>query len=144
MRTPGSLSLLLAICILLSACGDVTVTPIPGVGTEETTTESPLAPTLEPTPTFKFAPTEEMRLTPVDLQAGYGVRGPWFELYFTNPTSPLSSQGTGGVDGPLVEAINAARLSIDVAAYSLTLNSIRNALIRAHDRGVLVRMVMES
>jgi phosphatidylserine/phosphatidylglycerophosphate/cardiolipin synthase-like enzyme len=35
-------------------------------------------------------------------------------------------------------------LSIDVAAYSLSLNSVRYALIRAHDRGVTVRMVMES
>jgi phosphatidylserine/phosphatidylglycerophosphate/cardiolipin synthase-like enzyme len=65
-------------------------------------------------------------------------------LYFTNPISPLSPQGTGGVDGPLVEAIEAARLSIDVAAYSLSLNSVRNALIRAHERGATVRVVMES
>jgi phosphatidylserine/phosphatidylglycerophosphate/cardiolipin synthase-like enzyme len=62
----------------------------------------------------------------------------------TNPDSPLSPQGTGGVDGPLVESIDAARLSIDVAAYSITLNSVRNALLRAHDRGVTVRIVMES
>jgi len=81
---------------------------------------------------------------PIDLQAGYGLRGPWFELYVTNPASPLSPQGTGGVDGPLVEAINAARLSVDVAAYSITLNSVRNALINAHRRGVSVRIVMEA
>jgi phosphatidylserine/phosphatidylglycerophosphate/cardiolipin synthase-like enzyme len=83
-------------------------------------------------------------LVPIDLQAGYGVRGPWFELYVTNPESPLSPQGTGGIDGPLVASIDAARLSIDVAAYSITLNSVRNALLRAHDRGVTVRIVMES
>jgi phosphatidylserine/phosphatidylglycerophosphate/cardiolipin synthase-like enzyme len=35
-------------------------------------------------------------------------------------------------------------LSIDAAAYSISLNSVRNALIRAHERGVTVRMVMES
>jgi phosphatidylserine/phosphatidylglycerophosphate/cardiolipin synthase-like enzyme len=65
-------------------------------------------------------------------------------LYFTNPASPLSPQGTGGVDGPIVEAIDAARLSVDVAAYSLSLNSVRYALIRAHERGATVRVVMES
>jgi phosphatidylserine/phosphatidylglycerophosphate/cardiolipin synthase-like enzyme len=80
----------------------------------------------------------------LDLEAGYGVKGPWFELYFTDPTSPLSPQGTGGVDGPIVEAIDDARLTIDVAAYSLGLNSVRNALLRAHDRGVTVRIVMET
>ena len=87
-------------------------------------------------------PTDE--LAPIDLEAGYGLRGPWFELYVTNPDSPLSPQGTGGIDGPLVLAIDGTRLSIDVAAYSITLNSVRNALLRAHDRGVTVRIVMES
>jgi phosphatidylserine/phosphatidylglycerophosphate/cardiolipin synthase-like enzyme len=102
--------------IVISACGQVTPTPVPG----------------------------DDEITPIDLQAGYGIRGSWFELYMTNPDSPLSPQGTGGLDGPLLEAIDAARLSIDVAAYSISLNSVRNALIRAHDRGVRVRMVMES
>jgi len=83
-------------------------------------------------------------ITPIDLQAGYGIRGSWFELYMTDPQSPLSPHGTGGLDGPLVEAIDATRLSIDVAAYSISLNSVRNALIRAHERGVTVRVVMES
>jgi phosphatidylserine/phosphatidylglycerophosphate/cardiolipin synthase-like enzyme len=83
-------------------------------------------------------------LTHVQLPAGYGVKGPWFELYFTDPTSSIAAQKTGGPDGPLAEAIDAAKLSVDVAAYSLSLNSVRDALLRAHDRGVQVRMVMES
>lgn len=111
------------ICLLLAACGSITPTP-----------------KVEITQT----PASETELTPVDLQTGYGVKGSWFELYFTDPVDPFSSQATGGVDGPLVEAIDAARLSIDVAAYSLTLNSVRNALLNAQDRGVTVRMVMES
>jgi phosphatidylserine/phosphatidylglycerophosphate/cardiolipin synthase-like enzyme len=115
------LYILLSFCLLLSACmpstppADVTETPAP-----------------------------DTELTPIDLEAGYGVRDSWFELYFTNPDSPLAPQATGGVDGPLVTAIDAARLSIDVAAYSISLNSIRNALIRAHERGVTVRVVMET
>ena len=60
------------------------------------------------------------------------------------PAAHFHPKGTGGVDGPLVEAIDAARLSIDVAAYSISLNSVRNALIHAHDRGATVRVVMES
>jgi phosphatidylserine/phosphatidylglycerophosphate/cardiolipin synthase-like enzyme len=116
-------SLLLVICFLLTACDEITQTPPPDTDTTQT-------------------PGTE--LTPIDLQVGYGVRGSWFELYFTDPANPFSSQGTGGVDGPLVEAIDAARLSIDIAAYSISLNSVRYALIRAHDRGVTVRIVMES
>jgi phosphatidylserine/phosphatidylglycerophosphate/cardiolipin synthase-like enzyme len=124
MRYRRFASLLLLIVFLLSACENDLSTPPP----------------VEVTP----ASTGEVQLTPIDLPVGYGVRGPWFELYFTDPANPVSRQGTGGVDGPLVDAIDAARLSIDVAAYSLSLNSVRNALIRAHDRGVNVRVVMES
>jgi phosphatidylserine/phosphatidylglycerophosphate/cardiolipin synthase-like enzyme len=83
-------------------------------------------------------------LTGIPLEAGYGVDGDWFQLYFTNPQSPLASQQTGGVDIPLVAEIDSARLSVDVAIYSLSLNGVRSALINAHKRGVRVRMVMES
>jgi phosphatidylserine/phosphatidylglycerophosphate/cardiolipin synthase-like enzyme len=116
--------------LMLSACGN----------------NLPLSPTATNPPgtQIPITPTSGTGVTPIDLQAGYGVRGPWFELYFTNPVSPISSQGTGGVDGPLVEAIDEARLSVDVAAYSISLNSVRDALIRAHDRGATVRVVMES
>jgi len=122
------LSLLSIACYLISACGNIPATPT----------------TPTPKPGTTQSSTPGIDLTPVDLEAGYGVKGPWFELYFTDPTSPLSPQGTGGVDGPLVDAIDGARLSIDVAAYSLSLNRVRNALLRAHDRGVTVRVVMES
>ena len=123
MKPYRAFSILLVICFILSACANP---PIP-----VTETNSPQT-------------TPGTGVTPIDLQAGYGVRGSWFELYFTNPASPLSPQGTGGVDGPIVDAIDAARLSVDVAAYSLSLNSVRNALLRAHDRGATVRIVMES
>lgn len=125
MKYHRSLLLLLILALLLSACESAIPTPTPQGN------RTPVA-------------TDDGRLTPIDLAVGYGVRGPWFELYFTDPTNPVSSQGTGGVDGPLVDAIDAARLSIDVAAYSLSLNSVRYALIRAHNRGVTVRVVMES
>lgn len=114
---------LIILSLLLFACGEVAQTSTPEVDLTRT-------------------PGDE--LTPIDLQAGYGARGSWFEVYVTNPDSPLSPQGTGGIDGPLTASLDTARLSIDVAAYSVTLNSIRNALLRAHDRGVTVRMVMES
>ena len=115
--------ILLIVTILLSACGQIPPSPSP-------------EPDLTQTPGIE--------LTPIDLPVGFGVKGSWFELYFTDPTNPLSLQGTGGADGPLVKAIDAARMSIDVAAYSLSLNSVRFALINAHKRGVQVRMVMES
>lgn len=122
-RSTRFTNLFLILTCLLSACGQVVQPPSP-----------------EPINT----PTSGTDLTPIDVAVGYGVKGSWFELYFTDPTNPLSPQGTGGLDVPLVEALDRARLSIDVAAYSLSLNSIRYALINAHNRGVTVRVVMES
>lgn len=119
---------LLVLLILLTACDSVT-----GASAQPTHTTTPSATELQ-----------SARLTDIKLPAGYAVGGSWFELYFTAPSSPLASQETGGPDGPLAEAIDSARLSVDIAIYSLSLNSIRDALLRAHDRGVQVRMVMES
>jgi len=81
---------------------------------------------------------------PIELASGFGLGGPWYEVYFTNPDSTYANQLSDGPDVPLVEAIDNARMSVDVAAYSITLNSVRYALIRAHQRGVPVRVVMES
>jgi len=66
------------------------------------------------------------------------------EVYFTDPSSPHARDYEGGPAGTLAAAIDNALLSVDVAAYSLNLWSIRDALIHASQRGVLVRMVMES
>jgi phosphatidylserine/phosphatidylglycerophosphate/cardiolipin synthase-like enzyme len=89
-------------------------------------------------------PASQDGLTVIPLLSGYGVRGPYYEIYFTDPFNPASARDEGGPDTALTESINAARISVDVAAYSLSLYSIQNALLRAYNRGVLVRIVMES
>jgi phosphatidylserine/phosphatidylglycerophosphate/cardiolipin synthase-like enzyme len=83
-------------------------------------------------------------LTEIPMQVGYGARGSFFEVYFTDPFNPKAKRHEGGPDMPLVQAINQARVSVDVAAYSMSLYSIQTALLHARDRGVQVRMVMES
>ena len=108
----------------------------------ETPTETEPPPT-QPSP-VDVTETPEFELTEIPLPAGYGAHASWIDIYFTDPESPLSSQETGGLDGPLAASIDAARLTVDVAIYSLNLTSIRDALIHAHERGVQVRVVMES
>jgi phosphatidylserine/phosphatidylglycerophosphate/cardiolipin synthase-like enzyme len=84
--------------------------------------------------------------TPVPGTSG-PVTGPatsWLQIYFTDPTAPHAADYEAGPDEVLVAALDQARLSIDVAAYSLNLWNIRDALINAHKRGLVVRMVMES
>ena len=80
----------------------------------------------------------------LSLASGYGIRGTWYSLYFTDPDDPDAQTKRGGPDSLLAAAIDDAELSVDVAAYSMSLWSIRDALIRAHRRGVKVRVVMES
>ena len=112
-----TLTYILAFLILMTACESVTPTE----------TSAPPTP-----PTTDSATQTSAPLTDIPLGAGYGVDGGWFQLYFTDPESPLASQKTGGPDGPLAAAIDSARLTVDVAIYSLSLNSIRDALIDAH------------
>jgi phosphatidylserine/phosphatidylglycerophosphate/cardiolipin synthase-like enzyme len=81
---------------------------------------------------------------PVTTGTESGTATGWLEIYFTNPADPHAADYEGGPDEFLAAAIDHARLSVDVAIYSLNLWSIRDALIHAHQRGVVVRMVMES
>jgi phosphatidylserine/phosphatidylglycerophosphate/cardiolipin synthase-like enzyme len=68
----------------------------------------------------------------------------WWEVYFSAPYLPSASTGRGGPDEALVEAMDQAQHSIDLAAYDLDLEQIAAALKRAHARGVRVQIVMES
>ncbi len=131
----ASFSFLIAIPLLLQSCATVVQNRTP-----DTSKASPAA-VLTPIPT-NLATTD--LLTQIPMQVGYGVRGNWFELYFTDPTNRAAKQLTGGIDGPLAAAIDSSRLTVDAALYSLSLRSIRNALMRANQRGVQVRLVMET
>ncbi len=66
------------------------------------------------------------------------------EVLFSEPDDPMSSTLRGGPDSLLAQSIDEARYSVDVALYDLNLWSVRDALLRAHRRGVAVRMVTDS
>lgn len=80
----------------------------------------------------------------IDLEVGYGYAKSFYEVYFTDPFHRFAGREEEGIDEPLVAAIDQARFSVDVAAYSMSLESLRDALLRAMRRGVTVRIVMES
>lgn len=85
----------------------------------------------------------------VDLLGGEGVitdtvTGDWLAVYFTTPHYPDDpALHTGGVDLHLVDLIDAAQKRVDVAAYQLNLPTVTDALLRAHQRGVQVRLVTD-
>lgn len=66
--------------------------------------------------------------------------GVWLVPYFTAPETGLRQ---GGVDEAVIADINAARHQVDVASFDYNLSSINQALIAAHQRGVLVRLVLD-
>lgn len=68
----------------------------------------------------------------------------WYSIYFTDPQGDGAATLRGGPDEALVQAIDTAQYSVDVAIYHLDLWSVRDALLRAHKRGVRVRVVTES
>ncbi len=84
--------------------------------------------------------------TPIPVTPGSepGPATSWLEIYFANPSAPHAADFEGGPDETLAAAIDQAHLSVDMAAYSLDLESTCDALIHAYKRGVVVRMVMES
>jgi phosphatidylserine/phosphatidylglycerophosphate/cardiolipin synthase-like enzyme len=63
------------------------------------------------------------------------------QVWFTDPEGIRSSPEP--LDA-LLEAVNSAQKSLDIAIYNFSEPSLANALIRAKNRGVQVRLVMES
>ncbi len=84
----------------------------------------------------------------IDLLGGNGVTdtvtGNWIAVHFTSPRYPDDpALHTGSIDLHLVDLIDAAQQQVDVAAYQLNLPTVTDALLRAHRRGVQVRLVTD-
>jgi phosphatidylserine/phosphatidylglycerophosphate/cardiolipin synthase-like enzyme len=77
-------------------------------------------------------------------QATASPASAWWSAYFSDPQGPTAVTLQGGPDAALAQAIDAARYSVDVAVYHFNLWSVRDALLRAQQRGVTVRFVTES
>jgi len=65
----------------------------------------------------------------------------WYNLYFTGPTP---DDPTGGIPDAVAASFDAAQQTIDVAVYEFDLHPLSEALIRAAERGVRVRVVTDS
>ena len=80
-------------------------------------------------------------LTPID--GGYD--GGWFQLYFTSPINTQDeSRFTGSpVENALVTALDGAQQSIDAAVFEFNSQPVTDALVRAAERGVQVRVVTD-
>ena len=131
---------LVLITLILQACGNGSgeTTSTPPATEPIVSTQSPVVGS-----TATAAPTADF-FAPIPFRSGKGFRGPWLELYFTDPSSPLAAHEVGGVDAFLAASIAAAKESVDVALRSLTLDSVTKALVLAHDRGLPVRVITDT
>ena len=129
---------ILILCAMVALACDASSLP------NDVMTAFPLTATPVRSVDIPTVPVADGTVQDIPMQVGYGARGSFYEIYFTDPFNPDSSRDEGGPDVPLVQALDDARVSIDIAAYSMSLRSVRDALLRAEKRGVQVRMVMES
>ena len=67
------------------------------------------------------------------------------QVYFTRPRYPETAPTrTGGLDETIAAEIDRAAQSIDIATFDFDLSAIADALLRAHDRGLRVRLVVDA
>ncbi len=85
-------------------------------------------------------PTQEVK----GITATVATEKTWYEVYFTSPKIPFDEVITGGIENNLIDKINAAQISIDLAVYEFDLENVAQALIAADNRGVLVRVVYDN
>lgn len=65
-------------------------------------------------------------------------------VFFTRPDAQSVPALAGGIESGLAAALDSATRSVEVAVYHLDLERIRDSLVRAQRRGVIVRVVTES
>ena len=65
-------------------------------------------------------------------------------IVFNGEEFPAQAFSPGGVTAHLVRAIDASRKSIDLANFSFTSEDLRDALMRAKQRGVNVRIIFDA
>ena len=71
--------------------------------------------------------------------------GGWYQVYFTDPKYPdRPVNHHGGIDEHFVAFLDSAQRSLDLAIYDFDLDNAADALVRAKNRGVNVRVVMDS
>ncbi len=77
---------------------------------------------------------------PIETTENAGI-----QVFFTTPRYPdKAAYHQGGLDEKLAAAIDGAQNSVDVAAFEIDLARVTDALLRAHQRGVKVRVVTDS
>ncbi|MBM4422113.1 MAG: DUF1669 domain-containing protein [Chloroflexi bacterium] len=80
--------------------------------------------------------------TPVSVPSD----GSWYRLYFTDPLDKddRENRPEESIDDYIVSSIASATRTVDAATYEFNLPSMADALIDAHNRGLVVRLVTDT
>jgi len=70
--------------------------------------------------------------------------GAFYTVYFTDPSLYGDETTSGGIETNLIDLINSAQSSVDLAVFEFNLQDVADALITAHQRGVNVRIVYDN
>ncbi len=117
--------------------------------TDDAGTQLPTQPATQPTQ-IASNPTAIPQAGTGNIQAitfgqGYGARKDFWQVYFTAPTgSSDRSTYVGAVDQAVVDAVNSATRTLDIAAFEWNIPQLTNAVLAAKNRGVVVRMVVDN
>lgn len=84
--------------------------------------------------------------TPTPAVESVPTGGSWVQLYFTDPLNPddKSNRPEESVDDYVVASIQSAKRTVDAVSYEFNLPTMAEALIDAHNRGLIVRLVTDT
>ena len=89
------------------------------------------------------APSGNIQL--INFEQGSGAQSGFWQVYFTQPINTRDrSQYRNGIDTAVAQAIDGVRNTLDIVAFELNNEAITAAIIRAHQRGVTVRIVTDN
>jgi phosphatidylserine/phosphatidylglycerophosphate/cardiolipin synthase-like enzyme len=145
--TPQSLlmGIVGAIIIAVASYFGVDLSGILDTADEGTTTvqEEPAAPENLPEETTNNAGATGSAIT---ISEGFGAEANFWQVYFTAPTrndAHPADTCMGGIDQVLVDAVNDAQATLDIAVFEWENACLTAAVVVAHERGVQVRMVVD-
>ncbi|MFT4978987.1 MAG: phosphatidylserine/phosphatidylglycerophosphate/cardiolipin synthase-like enzyme, partial [Myxococcota bacterium] len=78
---------------------------------------------------------------PPDAADIAGTRGGRIDVYFNDPGTRVENMWQPDAINVMIQLIDSAKTSIDMAVMGFSYDDVVDAFIRAHDRGVIVRMV---
>ncbi|MCA0455536.1 MAG: phospholipase D-like domain-containing protein [Chloroflexi bacterium] len=78
------------------------------------------------------------------LEQGFGAQKGFWQVFFTAPTgSGNRANYVGGIDTQVADALNQVQRTLDIAAFEFNNATITAAVLAAHQRGVIVRVVTD-